>query len=85
MSDTLPEHGNEVLLDGAPVGHITSAARHGEDGPIALALVKRSTSETAILDVVTEEAVARATQVIVVPTSAGHAVTVEKLPRLRDR
>ena len=85
MSDTLPEHGNEVLLDGVPVGHITSAARHGEDGPIALALVKRSTSESAILDVVTEEAVARATQVIVVPTSAGHAVTVEKLPRLRDR
>ena len=85
MSDTLPEHGNEVLLDGVPVGHITSAARHGEDGPIALALVKRSTSETAILDVVTEDAVARATQVIVVPTSAGHAVTVEKLPRLRDR
>ncbi len=85
MSDTLPEHGNEVLLDGVPVGHVTSAARHGEDGPIALALVKRSTSESAILDVVTEEAVARATQVIVVPTSAGHAVTVEKLPRLRDR
>ncbi len=85
MSDTLPERGNEVLLDGVPVGHITSAARHGEDGPIALALIRRSTSETAILDVVTEETVARATQVIVVPTSAGHAVTVEKLPRLRDR
>jgi len=85
MSDTLPEHGNEVQLDGAPVGHVTSAARHGEDGPIALALVKRSTSETAILDVVTEEAVARATQVVVVPTSAGHAVSVERLPRLRDR
>jgi folate-binding protein YgfZ len=85
MSDTLPERGNEVLLDGTAVGHITSAARHGEDGPIALALVKRTTEETATLDVVTEETVARATQVVVVPTSAGHAVTVEKLPRLRDR
>jgi len=85
MSDTLPERGNEVQLDGVTVGHITSAARHGEDGPIALALVKRTTSEQATLDVLTEEAVARATQVVVVPTSAGHAVTVEKLPRLRDR
>ena len=74
-----------VTLDGVTVGHITSAARHGEDGPIALALVKRSTSEQATLDVLTEDAVARATQVVVVPTSAGHAVTVEKLPRLRDR
>jgi folate-binding protein YgfZ len=85
MSDTLPERGNEVTLDGATVGHITSAARHGEDGPIALALVKRTTDEAATLDVLTEESVARATQVVVVPTSAGHAVTVEKLPRLRDR
>jgi folate-binding protein YgfZ len=85
MSDTLPERGNPVQLDGATVGHITSAARHGEDGPIALALVKRTTSESATLDVLTEDAVARATQVVVVPTTAGHAVTVEKLPRLRDR
>jgi folate-binding protein YgfZ len=85
MSDTLPERGNEVQLDGNTVGHITSAARHGEDGPIALALVKRTTSEAATLDVLTDDAVARATQVVVVPTSAGHAVTVEKLPRLRDR
>jgi folate-binding protein YgfZ len=85
MSDTLPERGNPVQLDGDIVGHITSAARHGEDGPIALALVKRTTSETATLDVLTEDAVARATQVVVVPTTAGHAVTVERLPRLRDR
>jgi folate-binding protein YgfZ len=85
MSDTLPERGNDVTLDGATVGHITSAARHGQDGPIALALVKRTTDEAATLDVLTEETVARATQVVVVPTSAGHAVTVEKLPRLRDR
>jgi folate-binding protein YgfZ len=85
MSDTRPERGNPVQLDGDTVGHITSAARHGEDGPIALALVKRATSEAATLDVLTDDAVARATQVVVVPSSAGHAVTVEKLPRLRDR
>jgi folate-binding Fe-S cluster repair protein YgfZ len=85
MSDTLPERGNPVQLDGDTVGHITSAARHGEDGPIALALVKRATSEAATLDVLTDDAVARATQVVVVPSSAGHAVTVERLPRLRDR
>jgi len=39
----LPEHGEPVLLGDRAVGSITSAARHYELGPIALALVKRST------------------------------------------
>ncbi|MBM9508462.1 CAF17-like 4Fe-4S cluster assembly/insertion protein YgfZ [Actinacidiphila acididurans] len=50
----LPGHGAPVRVaedgeDGRPVGFITSSARHWELGPIALALVKRSTPEGATL------------------------------------
>jgi folate-binding protein YgfZ len=41
--ETLPSHGAEVRLGERQVGFVTSAARHYELGPIALALVKRST------------------------------------------
>jgi folate-binding protein YgfZ len=51
---TLPEAGSPVALAGAEpgagvVGHLTSVARHHESGPIALALVKRSTDPAAPL------------------------------------
>jgi folate-binding protein YgfZ len=42
-SHLLPERGSEVVLGDRSVGHLTSVARHWEDGPIALALVKRNT------------------------------------------
>jgi tRNA-modifying protein YgfZ len=47
----LPEPGTPLTgLDGGrPVGALTSVARHAEDGPIALALVKRSLDPTAVL------------------------------------
>ncbi|MDQ1586374.1 MAG: tRNA-modifying protein YgfZ [Actinomycetota bacterium] len=45
----LPAHGDAVELDGRAVGFVTSAARHHELGPVALALVKRSTPEDAEL------------------------------------
>ena len=38
----LPAHGDPVLMGERAVGFVTSAARHYELGPIALALVKRS-------------------------------------------
>jgi folate-binding protein YgfZ len=46
---TLPAHGDPVLLDDRQVGFVTTAARHHELGPIALALVKRSTPADARL------------------------------------
>lgn len=46
---TLPERGAPLTLDGRSVGHLTSVARHYEDGPIALALVKRNTPVDAVL------------------------------------
>ena len=40
---TLPATGDSVTLEGREVGRVTSSARHFELGPIALAVVKRST------------------------------------------
>lgn len=45
----LPEPGDEVSLDGRRVGFVTTAARHYELGPAALALVKRNTPVDATL------------------------------------
>lgn len=46
---TLPDPGAEVLLGEKVVGRITSVARHHEDGPIALAVLKRNTDAEADL------------------------------------
>jgi tRNA-modifying protein YgfZ len=47
----LPEQGADVQLDVRRVGFVTTAARHHELGPIALALVKRNTAPEADLRV----------------------------------
>lgn len=64
------------------VGHVTSVALHHELGPVALALVKRGTDESAPLAVVVDDLVIAAAQEIVVPASAGAAAGVPRLPRL---
>ena len=46
---TLPRHGDDVLLDERRIGHVTTAVRHHELGPVALALVKRSIPVDATL------------------------------------
>jgi hypothetical protein len=51
-----------VLAGDRAVGHLTSVARHFEDGPIGLALVKRNTPVDEVLDV----AGVSASQVVVV-------------------
>ncbi|WP_441971464.1 CAF17-like 4Fe-4S cluster assembly/insertion protein YgfZ [Pedococcus sp. 2YAF34] len=47
----LPERGGAVLLEDRQVGWVTSVARHFEDGPIGLALLKRNTPVDATLEV----------------------------------
>jgi folate-binding protein YgfZ len=64
------------------VGHVTSVALHHELGPVALALVKRGTDESAPLAVVVDDLMVAASQEIVVPASAGAAAGVPRLPRL---
>ncbi|WP_328806746.1 CAF17-like 4Fe-4S cluster assembly/insertion protein YgfZ [Streptacidiphilus fuscans] len=67
--EALPAHGDQVRLaadgpDGRAVGFVTTAVRHHELGPIALALVKRNTSADAPLIAGT---VAAAQEIVVAP------------------
>ena len=70
--DRLPGQGETVELNGAAVGTVGSAARHYELGPIALALVKRTTPVEATL----LAAGIAAAQEVVVPPDAGGEVKV---------
>ena len=47
--NSLPAVGAEIVLDGKVVGRVGTSARHYEDGPLALALVKRQVPVTALL------------------------------------
>jgi folate-binding protein YgfZ len=84
----LPSHGDVVLLpggdsgSGTEVGVITSVARHHELGPIALAVVKRSTDPAAQLIVRADGIDIPAAQEIIVPPDAGAEANVPRLPRL---
>lgn len=64
----LPSTGAAVTAGDAVVGRVTSAARHHEAGPIALALVKRSTDPTEVLEVESEAGPIAAAQEIIVGT-----------------
>lgn len=48
-SETLPPVGTDVTLDGRAVGFLGTAVHHAELGPIALAVIKRSTADDAHL------------------------------------
>ena len=62
----LPTAGAPVRLGDRTIGHLTSVVRHYEDGPIALALVKRNTDPDAVLLVGVDDAVVSAAQTVVV-------------------
>ena len=68
--ERLPGHGDPVLFDGREVGVVTSAARHYELGPIALALVKRTVPVDAVLDA---GGVPAGQEVVVAPDAGGTA------------
>ncbi|MDH6255963.1 YgfZ/GcvT domain-containing protein [Aurantimicrobium minutum] len=78
----LPEAGAAVLDGETEVGHITSAARHFEEGVIALAILKRNANTDAELVVVSDGTRIPATQVVIVPPEAGRTANVPRLPRL---
>lgn len=62
----LPEPGSPVRLGEREVGHVTSVARHYEDGPIALAIVKRNIDAEADLVVGAGDDVVSAAQMVIV-------------------
>jgi hypothetical protein len=64
--ERLPAHGAPVELNGGQVGFVTSAARHYELGPIALAIVKRTTPVDAVL---TAAGIPAAQEIVVSPDS----------------
>ena len=78
----LPDRGAAVLADGTEVGHITAAANHYEDGPIALAVLKRNVATDALLEVIAGEIRIPAHQVVIVPPEAGKEANVPRMPRL---
>jgi folate-binding protein YgfZ len=78
----LPAPGSEVSLGDRVVGRITTSARHLERGPIALAVVKRSTDPDAVLSVAADGLAIAAAQEVIVPPDAGATANVPRLPRL---
>jgi folate-binding protein YgfZ len=60
----LPEHAAEVRLADRPVGQVTTAARHHELGPVALAVIKRN---VPVAETLTVDGVPAAQEVVVAP------------------
>ena len=83
--DLLPSRGDVVRIGDVEVGAITSAARHHEDGPIALAVIKRSAATEGTLTVVTADGALTATATTIVPPGAGATADVPRLTRLSRR
>ena len=81
----LPARGAAVYAGDDVVGEITSAALHFEDGPIALAVLRRSTPVDAELTVDTDDGRITAAQEVIVPPEAGATANVPRLPRLSRR
>jgi tRNA-modifying protein YgfZ len=79
-ADRLPARGSPVLLEDANVGFAGSAARHYELGPVALALVKRTTPVTATLQA---DGIAAAQEVVVSP-DVGANIQIELKRRRGD-
>jgi folate-binding protein YgfZ len=81
----LPEPGADVRAGGESVGAVTSVARHYEEGPIALALVKRTTPADADLTVAVGDGEVAAAQELIVPPDAGRTASIPRMPRLSRR
>lgn len=74
--------GDEVRVGDKAVGRVTATATHHELGPIALAVVKRTTDPAATLTVAAADGAVAAAQEVIVPTDAGAEADVPRLPRL---
>jgi tRNA-modifying protein YgfZ len=74
--------GDSVLLGETVVGTVTSAGIHHELGPIALAVVKRTTDPSAELLVATADGAIAAGQEVIVPVGAGSVADIPRIPRL---
>ena len=82
---TLPAPGDALRAGEEDAGTIVAAAVHYEQGPIALALVRRSTPVDADLVVDTAEGPVAAAQEVIVPPEAGATASVPRIPKLGRR
>jgi folate-binding protein YgfZ len=80
----LPEPGAPVFAGDDEVGHLTSVARHHEDGPIALAILSRR-APVGDLVVRAEGIDIAASQQVIVPADAGSVADIPRLTRLSRR
>ena len=80
----LPPHGAPVFAGETEVGQVTSSALHYELGPVALAVIKRSTDPDVDLVVHSDGIEIAAAQEVIVPPSAGAVADIPRLPRLRS-
>lgn len=83
--NVLPARGDAVRAGDTVIGAITSVAVHHEEGPIALALIKRTAPEGVELVVDTADGPLAAAAETVVPADAGATAAVPRLPRLGRR
>lgn len=67
----LPVQGAPIVFGGREIGFVGSSARHHEDGPIALALIKRSTPVEAPLTIVEADLEMPVTQEVIVDPEVG--------------
>ncbi|WP_022868620.1 YgfZ/GcvT domain-containing protein [Schaalia vaccimaxillae] len=72
----LPEPGHKIEVAGRVMGVVTSVARHGDEGPIALALVARNLPADQVLDL---GGVAGA-QELIIPVDGKSAVSPTQRP-----
>ncbi|MCC4250391.1 MULTISPECIES: CAF17-like 4Fe-4S cluster assembly/insertion protein YgfZ [Microbacterium] len=81
----LPARGDVVRVGDDAIGAVTSVALHYEEGPIALALVKRTAPADVPYVVETADGPIAAAVETVVPADAGATAGVPRLPRLGRR
>ena len=81
----LPSRGDVVRVGDDAIGAVTSVAVHYEEGPIALALVKRNAPADVPYVVDTADGPIAAAVETVVPADAGATAGVPRLPRLGRR
>lgn len=84
-ASVLPAPGAAVRVGEDVVGAVTSTALHFEEGPIALAVLRRSAPVDAALLVDTEDGPITAAQEVIVPPDAGATANVPRLTRLSRR
>lgn len=62
----LPAAGTSLSAGGREIGRLTTVARHHEEGPIALGIIKRNTPVDAVLDAAFDGGHVAAAQTVIV-------------------